>query len=47
MSIRFESSVISYGSQTDTENDVEHLAFESSVISYGSQTIAILSFISI
>ena len=34
----FESSVISYGSQTLTEEEAEKLRFESSVISYGSQT---------
>ena len=34
----FESSVISYGSQTLCSNRVYSAAFESSVISYGSQT---------
>ena len=34
----FESSVISYGSQTYLENRLNNLQFESSVISYGSQT---------
>ena len=35
----FESSVISYGSQTFTLSRVIVCPFESSVISYGSQTI--------
>ena len=34
----FESSVISYGSQTEINKLNEELGFESSVISYGSQT---------
>ena len=34
----FESSVISYGSQTVAPEGTEINAFESSVISYGSQT---------
>ncbi len=36
----FESSVISYGSQTVIEEYSEEVTFESSVISYGSQTAA-------
>ena len=36
--LRFESSVISYGSQTDLLDTVLPRQFESSVISYGSQT---------
>ena len=35
----FESSVISYGSQTTDVATPELIPFESSVISYGSQTI--------
>ena len=35
---QFESSVISYGSQTTLQNDWRDNWFESSVISYGSQT---------
>ena len=35
---RFESSVISYGSQTNEKSDDKDYTFESSVISYGSQT---------
>ena len=34
----FESSVISYGSQTAESFSMGALEFESSVISYGSQT---------
>ena len=34
----FESSVISYGSQTDQMRPHQDQQFESSVISYGSQT---------
>ena len=34
----FESSVISYGSQTSLVRSATSLMFESSVISYGSQT---------
>ena len=34
----FESSVISYGSKTQTEYKRDELPFESSVISYGSKT---------
>ena len=34
----FESSVISYGSQTYTGDSNDQSGFESSVISYGSQT---------
>ena len=37
--LRFESSVISYGSQTEHANDHHQNEFESSVISYGSQTV--------
>ena len=36
--VRFESSVISYGSQTIILNSNRRSTFESSVISYGSQT---------
>ena len=36
--LRFESSVISYGSQTEYPSDMAAIKFESSVISYGSQT---------
>ena len=43
----FESSVISYGSQTATGNGPDNPEFESSVISYGSQTAsAVFSFTS-
>ena len=35
----FESSVISYGSQTIEAKHQEKMQFESSVISYGSQTL--------
>ena len=35
----FESSVISYGSQTTAMNIYDKGLFESSVISYGSQTL--------
>ena len=38
---RFESSVISYGSQTVPQYTARKNQFESSVISYGSQTDAI------
>ena len=41
ISIRFESSVISYGSQTAATIYCHHHSFESSVISYGSQTLLI------
>ena len=41
--LRFESSVISYGSQTCWFPDECSLWFESSVISYGSQTLMIKS----
>ena len=34
----FESSVISYGSQTEATYNAAEEGFESSVISYGSQT---------
>ena len=34
--MQFESSVISYGSQTLEQNRLTKLLFESSVISYGS-----------
>ena len=34
----FESSVISYGSETDTVTYKRNRKFESSVISYGSET---------
>ena len=37
--MRFESSVISYGSQTQIPGYAAILLFESSVISYGSQTV--------
>ena len=40
--LRFESSVISYGSQTDGVNDDTTALFESSVISYGSQTYLLI-----
>ena len=36
--MRFESSVISYGSQTPVIGLIAACLFESSVISYGSQT---------
>ena len=36
--LRFESSVISYGSQTELLTYNSYYRFESSVISYGSQT---------
>ena len=36
----FESSVISYGSQTEKEGPFSKSLFESSVISYGSQTLS-------
>ena len=36
--LRFESSVISYGSQTNLMLRLMSTVFESSVISYGSQT---------
>ena len=35
---KFESSVISYGNQTNEENKDLGNEFESSVISYGNQT---------
>ena len=35
---KFESSVISYGSQTEIQIRLQGIKFESSVISYGSQT---------
>ena len=38
LSAPFESSVISYGSQTDTNDTLALSPFDSSVISYGSQT---------
>ena len=38
----FESSVISYGSQTAANAIKPAIVFESSVISYGSQTIKAL-----
>ena len=38
MNFVFESSVISYGSQTHLIPNRHHHSFESSVISYGSQT---------
>ena len=37
----FESSVISYGSKTETPAAAQPLMFESSVISYGSKTITL------
>ena len=37
--LRFESSVISYGCQTTTVNNLSVELFESSVISYGCQTV--------
>ena len=37
--LRFESSVISYGSQTTADLGFINAPFESSVISYGSQTV--------
>ena len=37
--LRFESSVISYGSKTDKKKDIICSMFESSVISYGSKTL--------
>ena len=37
--LRFESSVISYGSQTIFHGYIQAVQFESSVISYGSQTV--------
>ena len=36
--MQFESSVISYGNQTITFNELDVTEFESSVISYGNQT---------
>ena len=36
--LRFESSVISYGSKTEQGKSEEVSKFESSVISYGSKT---------
>ena len=36
--LQFESSVISYGSQTKLSKPGGQTVFESSVISYGSQT---------
>ena len=36
----FESSVISYGSQTNQRRIIRSQWFESSVISYGSQTVS-------
>ena len=44
--LRFESSVISYGSQTDLFEVMEDKRFESSVISYGSQTNLMLRLMS-
>ena len=41
----FESSVISYGSQTMTSSHESCGEFESSVISYGSQTLPFVRFI--
>ena len=38
VSRKFESSVISYGSQTSERRLMAWQTFESSVISYGSQT---------
>ena len=38
LKLRFESSVISYGSQTNKDINRTSDWFESSVISYGSQT---------
>ena len=38
LAMQFESSVISYGSQTTASHDAGLCRFESSVISYGSQT---------
>ena len=39
--LRFESSVISYGCQTEKSSGKEAKGFESSVISYGCQTLCI------
>ena len=39
--VKFESSVISYGSQTLLPSQTRDALFESSVISYGSQTSSI------
>ena len=36
--LRFENGVISYGSQTMSEDITTHDEFENGVISYGSQT---------
>ena len=36
--LRFESSVISYGSKTSSLTEIDNPLFESSVISYGSKT---------
>ena len=36
--LRFESSVISYGNQTNSNSSKNSDVFESSVISYGNQT---------
>ena len=36
--LKFESSVILYGSQTSAVKEVKQIRFESSVILYGSQT---------
>ena len=44
--LRFESSVISYGSQTRMLINVNQVVFESSVISYGSQTNLMLRLMS-
>ena len=38
LKLRFESSVISYGSKTVNTRNVYRNGFESSVISYGSKT---------
>ncbi len=38
MNLRFESSIISYGSKTSTVVTLKDSSFESSVISYGSKT---------
>ena len=39
LKLRFESSVISYGSKTTRALKKQPLEFESSVISYGSKTL--------
>ena len=39
LKLRFESSVVSYGSQTIPPSNILSMLFESSVVSYGSQTV--------